>query len=104
MTPEGRRKLKVKKWLTEIGAYWFMPVQTGYGKKSLDFLCCFGGRFFAVETKGNENKLRPHQWVIADEILQSGGDVFLIFDDAGLASAKATIETWKRLGWDVAGR
>ena len=92
MTPEGARKLKVKKWLTEIGAYWFMPVQTGYGKKALDFMGCYFGEFFAIETKGREDDYRPHQKVIADEITAAGGVVFLVLDDTSLALAKAHLK------------
>lgn len=97
MTPEGERKLAVKKWLTAIGAYWFMPVQTGYGKKTLDFLCCYRGFFFAVETKGNENAYRPHQAVIAAEIESDkpGGVCFLVLDDASLLAMQCEITDWK---------
>ena len=46
-TPEGRIKEYVKKHLRKIGAYFFMPVQVGYGETSLDFLCCVDGKFVA---------------------------------------------------------
>lgn len=91
MTPEGQRKLKVKKWLTEIGAYWFMPVQTGYGKKTLDFLCCYKGHFFAVETKGVERDFKPHQKVIAAGMNAAWGTVFLVLDDATLLIAQREV-------------
>lgn len=97
MTPEGEHKLAVKKWLTAIGAYWFMPVQTGYGKKTLDFLCCYRGFFFAIETKGNENAYRPHQAVIVAEIESDkpGGVCFLVLDDASLHKMCAEVASWK---------
>ena len=51
MTPEGQVKHELKKYLDAMGVYYFMPVQTGYGRATLDFLCCIRGRFVGIETK-----------------------------------------------------
>jgi hypothetical protein len=51
VTPEGYEKSKVKKFLSQIGAYQFWPVQTGYGAATLDCLACVGGRFVGIEVK-----------------------------------------------------
>ena len=50
-TPEGKIKDQVKAFLKERGAWFFMPVPTGYGTPTLDFIGCYKGRFFAIETK-----------------------------------------------------
>lgn len=74
MTPEGRVKLALKKYLEEIGAYYFMAVQTGYGRKTLDFLICHKGRFFAVETKKpGELEATPFQRLVIEDIVKAGG-------------------------------
>ena len=39
---ERHVKEALKKYLKEIGAYYFMPVQTGYGAATVDFLVCHG--------------------------------------------------------------
>jgi hypothetical protein len=52
MTPEGRVKEAVKRWLKERGVWYYMPVQNGMGVTGIpDFVCCWHGRFMAIETK-----------------------------------------------------
>lgn len=77
-TPEGRVKKKVKAHLDAIGAYYFMPVQTGYGKSTLDFLCCWRGLFFAIETKRGGKDLTPRQKDVRDRIEAARGRVYRI--------------------------
>lgn len=82
-TPEGRVKKAVKKVLDSRGAhvYRFMPVQMGFGVPTLDFLGCYKGRFFAIETKkpGALPTLRQQQ--IIDEMHAAGAKVFIIDGD-----------------------
>jgi Holliday junction resolvase len=54
MTPEGEVKKEVLQGLAGIGAYYFMPVQTGFGKRTVDILACYKGRFVAIECKRAE--------------------------------------------------
>lgn len=74
MTPEGKVKAAVKELLVEYGAYFFMPVQTGYGASSLDFLCSIKGRFVAVETKapGSLSNVTPRQTKTLAAVRESG--------------------------------
>lgn len=78
MTPEGKVKEKVKKLLKKYNVYYFMPVQMGLGKRSLDFLGCIGGNFFAVETKASGKSLTKMQEAIVREMQKTGADVFVI--------------------------
>ena len=78
MTPEGRVKEKVKRLLKKYNAYYFMPVQTGMGSRSLDFLCCYCGRFFAIETKAEGKEPTPLQEHTIREIEKAGGFCFII--------------------------
>src|SRR5262245_8382739 len=58
--------------------YVWMPVVTSYGKRSLDYICCFQGQFVAIETKASGAWLRPDQRQRARDILMSGAKVFII--------------------------
>lgn len=78
MTPEGKVKDEVKKYLTERGAYFFMPVQSGYGAATLDFLVCLNGKFIALETKAPGKKLTARQKIIAEQIADAGGYVIRV--------------------------
>lgn len=52
MTPEGRVKAAVKKWLTARGYYFYMPVSRGMGRVGApDFFVCADGYFVGIETK-----------------------------------------------------
>jgi len=61
--------------------YYFMPVPSGYGESSLDYLGSFRGRFFAVETKAPGKKPTDRQNMIIERIRKSGGAVFIIDGD-----------------------
>lgn len=78
MTPEGKVKAKVKKILNNAGAYYFMPVQTGYGMPTLDFLCFHRGQGFAIEAKALGKKPTKRQEAIIHDIQFSGALVFVI--------------------------
>lgn len=72
-TPEGKIKDKVRTILKARGLYWFMPVQTGYGKRTLDILVCAYGFFLAIETKKPGDDMSPFQDFIAAEMRSSNG-------------------------------
>lgn len=82
-TPEGKVKAAVKKYLTERGVWWCMPMGTGFGSSGVpDFLCCYGGKFYAIETKapgkrGNTTVLQDQQ--IAG--IKGAGGVALVIDN-----------------------
>jgi len=72
-TPEGKVKAEVKKYLKKIGAYYFMPVQTGYGAAGVDFYICYEGWFIAVETKAGEAIPKPRQRKVLEDVDSCGG-------------------------------
>lgn len=82
MTPEGKVKQAVTRLLSKYkGIYFWMPVQTGYGSRSLDFLGCYRGRFFAVETKAPGKKPTPLQHNTIAKMTSAGATVFVIDGD-----------------------
>lgn len=84
-TPEGKIKDKVRKLLDEFPHYRFMPVPSGYGETTLDFLICYKGRFLAIETKAPSKKVTPRQEMIIRAIELNGGTVLVVSDDTSLA-------------------
>ena len=79
MTPEGKVKAKIKKILTSMGAYYAMPMGTGFGNSGVpDFLVCYRGHFIGVEAKANGGKPTALQLKNLDKIIESGGYAFVI--------------------------
>ena len=84
VTPESKVKAKLKAYLRGHGDYYFMPVQTGLGSTTLDFLVCNAGRFQAYECKAPGKKLTPRQELVSKQIRAAGGDVGVVtVDKAG---------------------
>lgn len=83
-TPEGRVKKAVKKFLTSIGAYFYMPMSNGMGRVGApDFIVCHDGKFYGVETKapGKRSNTTPNQEREMEWIKAAGG-VSLVVDSA----------------------
>jgi protein involved in polysaccharide export with SLBB domain len=77
-TPEGKVKEEIKRELTKLGAYFFMPVQMGYGARTVDILACVSGRFVAIEVKKpGAFKLTDNQRGVLAAIRRAGGDAFV---------------------------
>lgn len=91
MTPEGKVKENIKKWLKAQGAYFFMPVQTGYGAATLDILVCYKGKFIGIEVKAPGKKPTKRQELCMNEIRAAGG--YAIWVDSA-KQAISWIETW----------
>jgi hypothetical protein len=83
MTPEGKVKADVKRELKLRGIWYFMPMQNGFGVVGIpDFICCWNGRFLAIETKAP--KKRSHTTAnqerqIAD--INAHGGYAIVVDD-----------------------
>ena len=110
-TPEGLVKDQVKSLLhkylvlpaSKAGAFpetargwYFMPVQTGYGVKVLDFIgaYCGGNRteaaFFSIETKAKGKKPTTNQVLQIEVMTQVKCKVFVIDGDL------SELEAWLR--------
>lgn len=98
-TPEGRVKEKIKKILDghRGSIYYFMPVPSGYGKPSLDYLGAAGGHAFAIEAKAPDEEPTTRQDLTIKAMLVGGVKVFVI--DGKEAQLQA-LDTW--LGEQVA--
>lgn len=81
-TPEGKVKKKVSDFLKSIsGLYYFMPVPSGYGESTVDYIGCYRGLFFAIETKAPGKHPTNRQKQIISAIERAGGAVFVIDGD-----------------------
>jgi len=78
-TPEGRVKAKVRELLRQYdGMYLYMPVPTGFGQTTLDFLGCYRGRFFSIETKAEGKQPTLRQMTLLQDIDRAMGRTFII--------------------------
>ena len=91
MTAENLVKREIKRGLTARGIWFFMPVQTGYGRRSVDFICCWQGLFLAIEAKAGENKLGRRQQATLEEIKEAGGRAVVAYSWDDVAEA---LERW----------
>ncbi len=83
MTPEGKVKADVKKWLKARGIWYFMPPANGFGNSGVpDFVCCWRGRFLAIETKapGKRHNLTTMQETQIMGIHAAGGSAVVVDD------------------------
>lgn len=80
MTPEGEVKREIKKWLEKKGSevYTFWPVQTGMGRRTVDLLACYRGKFIAIEVKKLGGRPTALQDKVLDQIVAAGGIAFWV--------------------------
>ena len=94
MTPEAKIKAKVKKTLSEMSAYYAMPIGEGFGNSGVpDFLVCYQGVFFGIECKAKGNKptaLQLHNMV---QIRKAGGFAFVV-DETNVDDLRKEMEKW----------
>ena len=91
-TPEGKVKRHVSGILKRAKeVYYFMPVQTGYGSPTLDYLGSSRGRAFAIETKAPGKKPTTRQLAIIREMEAAGMRVFVI---AGHPNEYEALRLW----------
>jgi len=81
-TPEGKVKARISRLLSaQSNIYWFMPVQNGMGKATLDYVGWHHGLPFAIEAKapGKAPTLRQEHTI--GQMVAAGGRVFVIDGD-----------------------
>jgi len=71
-----------------------MPVQSGLGAKSLDYLLCVNGRFVAIEAKAPGKDYTALQREHKRHIEEAGGVVFLVDGEWSLASTMRMLEMY----------
>lgn len=78
-TPEGKIKSKVSSLLKATpGLYYWMPVPSGFGDATLDYVGCYQGKFFSIETKAPGKKPTKRQEQTIATMERAGAKVFVI--------------------------
>lgn len=81
-TPEAKVKKNIRAVLDAAGAYYAMPVGSGYGNSGVpDFLVCCNGRFIGIEAKAGTNKATALQESNIQKIFDAGGIALVINED-----------------------
>ena len=96
-TPEAKVKEKIKKILKEHGAYYAMPMGTGYGNSGVpDFLVCLNGEFLAIEAKAGRGVPTALQEKNMRDIEKAGGRTLVINEQSlELKVLEAILENMK---------
>lgn len=99
-TPESKVKKKVRELLDQYGPdlYYNMPVPAGYGEPMLDFVGCFYGKFFMIETKAEGKPLTPRQMFISQRVQSARGKVFVVTGQ-NADNDPDSWEGWAELQW-----
>ena len=85
-TPEAKVKDRVKKILKTQGAYYTMPVASGFGNAGVpDILACLRGRFIGIECKANGGRPTALQLSNLKQIREAGG-VAIIVDETNIST------------------
>jgi len=100
MTPEGTIKALIDTVLRDrAGTWFFKPVQSGYGKKTLDYIGCTCGYFWAIEAKRPDKEPTPFQRITALNMIGAGGKVFKISSKEGVDAFTVWIGKVERNGF-----
>jgi len=96
-TPEAKVKEKIKKILKERGAYYAMPMGTGYGNSGVpDFLVCLNGEFLAIEAKAGRGVPTALQEKNMRDIEKAGGRTLVVNEQSlELKVLEAILENMK---------
>ena len=89
---EGRLKLEVDAYLKSIDAFFWKPVVTAYSARAVDYVGCYKGRFFCIETKAGKNKATPMQQDFIRRVEASGGWACVAYDVETVRAMIADIE------------
>lgn len=103
-TPEGKVKAKLVKMLKELDVWYFFPAAGPMGRAGIpDVIAIVGGLFVGVECKADRSK-KPTvlQYRVGKEIVQAGGEWFLVRSDDDIQQLRSFImskDVKKRVGF-----
>ena len=91
MTPEAKVKKVVVKQLRNLGAYYFYPVTSGYGRSGVpDIVGCYKGKFFGIECKAGKNVPTDLQRINLEDIDKQGG-IALVVNEKNMHSVQVLL-------------
>lgn len=74
---------KIKRWLTDIGAYYFKVHGSSFMLPGIpDIVVCYKGFFIGIEVK-NKNKLKNQSEAqqIHQKLIEKAGGIYILADD-----------------------
>lgn len=81
-TPEKKVKIKITRILDQFGVYYFSPFMAGFGRAGVpDIICCYKGRFIAIEAKAGKNTTTALQDREIERIRSVGGTAVIINEE-----------------------
>ena len=93
-TPEGKVKAAVRKMLSSLDIYHFMPPGMGLGRSGIpDIIGCYQGRFIAIECKAGKGKTTALQERELQWIKDAGGFTFVARED-NLEQLEQELKQW----------
>ena len=96
-TPEKKVKNKVVEILKAHGVYYFFPATFGMGRSGVpDIICCYNGRFLAIECKANGNKTTALQ-DREIELIKKAGGVAAVIDEKNVGEVAVLLSVLKKL-------
>jgi Holliday junction resolvase len=94
--PEGKVKAAVRKILTRLGIYHFMPPGMGLGRSGIpDIIGCYNGRFIAIECKAGKGKATALQERELIAICNAGGFTYIARED-NLEEMEGRLLLWRK--------
>jgi len=94
-TPEKKVKDAVRKLLVEFDIYYFAPAANGFGRAGIpDIICCFGGRFIAIECKAGKGVTTALQDRELAAIRTAGG-MTMVVNETNIQELKEKLQ-WMR--------
>lgn len=100
MRNERDVKEAVKKLFKKYGVWYYMIVPLAYSRTGVpDFICCYEGGFFAVETKFGYNKPKPRQVLEMDAIRDAGG-ICMVINEKNIGELETFLERVSKYGYD----
>jgi hypothetical protein len=96
-TPEAKVKKQIRAILDEYGAYYAMPIGSGYGNSGVpDFLVCYKGWFIGIEAKAGQGKVTALQEFNLNKIAKAGG-VTLVINEVNMMRITDLLNTLQNL-------
>ena len=97
LTTEAKVKKVVVKYLKELGAYYFYPVTSGFGRSGVpDIVACYKGLFFGIECKAGKGKPTALQQKNLEDIKAAGGFDWVVNED-NMHDTKELLTTWANI-------
>ena len=96
-TPEKKVKAKVVEVLKAHGVYYFFPATYGMGRSGVpDIICCYKGRFLAIECKAGAGKTTALQDRELAAIKAAGG-VQMVVNEKNLSELAVLLNVLRKM-------